>query len=454
MPTELNTIYLIGIGGIGISAVARILHEQGKTVVGSDQEASELTDNLIKDGIDVHIGHRVENLPRNIDLCIISPAIQKTNVELKELHERGVKIITYGQSLGLLSSSKYTIAIAGTHGKTTTTGLIGTTMVAASYEPTVIIGTTLKEFSGLNVYTGHSKYLVVEACEYKRSFLDINPDILLLLNIEMDHFDVYKDEADYIDAFIQLAKKVPLDGCIIANIDDENVKKVLAHAHCNVIRVSRKSEADYSLHGENTLYRNYHLVGDLVLQLPGEHNKYNALMAYALCHYLKVPDEIIFPNLYRYKGSWRRMEYKGKIGTTEIYDDYAHHPTEISASLNALREKYPRERICCIYQPHQYNRTKNLLKEFGASFNLCDQVIVPDIYQVRDVKKDIEAVSAEILVKEIKKNKVPAKFGNGLEKTKEYIEKKYNDFDVIVIMGAGDVYKITKWLEEDEVLRV
>lgn len=439
-----RNIYFIGIGGIGVSAIAQILHQNGEKVSGSDKYSSEITEELQKQGITIYIGHNKANLAQNIDLAIISPAIPENNAELIELTARNIPIITYPEAIGALSQEKLTIAVAGSHGKSTTTAMIGSTLVAASYDPTVIVGTKVREFNHSNVFLGKSKYLVIEACEYKKSFLNLSPDILVLLNIDMDHFDYFSSEEEYVKAFEELINRLPLEGKIIANANDEKVMKLVQKAHCQVITFSVGEKADYSLQSRSVLYYQYNQIGELKLQIPGFHNRENALAAYCACHLLGVPNEITMPNLYRYRGAWRRLDYKGNIGRTMLFDDYAHHPTEIKATILALREEYPHQKICCVFQPHQYNRTKNLLKQLGTSFAGCDEVIIPDIYKVRDTKADVASVRPEDVVNEIFKADISARFGGGLKKTREFLRENAANYDLIVLMGAGDIYEIGK----------
>lgn len=446
MAADQKKIYCVGIGGIGLSAMAKILHCQGHDVSGSDQQESEVTDELIQSGLKVHIGHAVENIPPDLDLVLVSPAVSDDNLEYCELTRLGVPIFTYPEALGSLSAEKFTIAVAGSHGKSTTTAIIGSTLVAASYDPTVIVGTKVKEFNGSNVFVGKSKFLVVEACEYKKSFLNLRPDLLVLLNIDMDHFDFYPSEKEYLAAFADLIARLPADGKIIANAGDENVMSVVKNAHCSVVTFALDQKADYSLQSGSMLYRHYNQIGELKLQLLGKHNRENALAAYVACDLLSVPNEIIFPNLYRYRGSWRRLDFRGKLGETKIYDDYAHHPTEIKATISALREEYPQAKICCVFQPHQYNRTRNLLKRFGPAFSDCDEVIIPGIYAVRDTKEDLESVGVDDVIKEIKRAGVTARSEAGLEETLAFIQNNHSLYDIIVIMGAGDVYQISQKL--------
>lgn len=440
----MQNIYFIGIGGIGVSAMARLLFNNGANVSGSDQSASAITNKLKEIGIGVKIGHKKSNVPEDVTMAIISPAISEENVEYKVLQKMGVPIITYPEALGALSQEKFTIAVAGSHGKSTTTAMIGSTLVAASYEPTVIVGTKVREFNDSNLYLGKSKYLVIEACEYKKSFLNLNPDILVLLNIDMDHFDYFKTEQEYLDVFASLISKLPLEGKLIANANDPKVMALAEKAHCQVITFGLDTKSDYSLQNKSNLYHHYSQIGELKLQLPGQHNRQNALAAFSTAHELNVPTEISMPNLYRYKGSWRRLDYRGNLGNTKIYDDYAHHPTEIRATISALKELDPNSRICCVFQPHQHNRTLNLFEEFGHAFQDCDHVLISDIYSVRDSEADESAINSEKLSQKINENGTSVEYSGSLKSTAATIKKLSSQFDVVAIMGAGDIYKITE----------
>ncbi|MBT4916916.1 UDP-N-acetylmuramate--L-alanine ligase [Candidatus Peregrinibacteria bacterium] len=424
-----KNIHFIGIGGIGTSSLAQILLNKEKTISGSDITRSSITNQLEKSGIEVHIGHNKENVNSSHELVIHSPAIPSTNPELEKAKLLNIKTLTYPEALGELTEEYYTIAVAGTHGKSTTTAMTSLILEKNNLDPTVIIGTKVKQFNNLNFRIGKSEKLVVEACEYKRSFLSINPDILVITNIEADHLDYYKDLEDYESAFIELIKRVPRDGYVIINRDNKRLKALAEHANAEII--------EWSDHDTNRI--------ELNLQVAGNFNQENARNAATVGKVLNIPDEDIKEALESFTGTWRRMDHKEVAGyKTTFIDDYAHHPTEIELTLNAIREKYPDKKILTIFQPHQYSRTKMLLEEFGGAFIQADKVVIPNIYEVRDSEEDIKKVNVDDLVNEIKKHKVDAANGEGLEKTAEFVKETHKEWDIIITMGAGDITNIYK----------
>lgn len=424
-----KNIHFIGIGGIGVSAIAQILHKKGKKISGSDLVPSELTKSLILSGIDVKTGHDESFVNKKHDLVIYSPAVPTSNPELKKAKSLKLKTISYSHALGQLTKDHFTIAIAGTHGKSTTTAITSLILEKAGLDPSVVIGTKIKQFKNKNFRVGDSKYLIIEACEYKRTFLTIFPDILVLTNIEADHLDYYKDLEDYKDAFKDLAKKIPKNGHILINEKSKHLKEIANSAKC-----------------DNSTWKELEIEKlNLQPKVPGEFNIENAKNAAITAKYLKIDDKVIEKTVSNFKGTWRRMEIKRKKGySCTFIDDYGHHPTEIKLTLAALREQNPKAKVLCIYQPHQYNRTHNLLKEFGRSFYDADKIIIPNIYQVRDSKEDMEKVSTDDLVKEINKYHKKAKNGHGLQKTADYLKKNSSKFDIVITMGAGDITDIYK----------
>lgn len=419
----MTTVHFIGIGGIGVSALAQIYKKKGKKVSGSDQQASEMTDKLQKEGTFIKIRHQEENIPKDCDLVIYSPAIPQNNVELKLAKEKGIKTLTYPQALGLLTEDYFTIAIAGTHGKSTTTAMVAVILEEAGLDPTVVIGTKIPQLNGENYRFGNSKYLVVEACEYRESFLSIKPDIAIITNIEADHLDYFENEEKYFEAFCKFAGNIKQRGKIIVSKDDGNSQKLLKN--CSTIQHAK-------LFAE-----------PLTLQIPGKFNLENARLAATACSFLGITEDQIKNSLQSFKGTWRRMEDKGKIlGDTIFIDDYAHHPTEIRATLGAIRERYPDSQILTVFQPHQYNRTKNFLPQFTQSFSDTDAVLISDIYAVRDSKDDLKSITTADLIAAISANHPNVIAGNDLKMTAKYILENYQNYDVIVTMGAGSIYKI------------
>ena len=432
---KVKYIHFIGIGGIGTSSLAQILHEKGKIISGSDLVKTEITKSLKLKKIKISIGHNEKNVNKKHQLIIYSPAIPNSNPEMKKAKSLKIKCLSYPQALGELTKKHYTVAIAGAHGKSTTTAMISLIATSAKLDPTVVIGTKLKEFKNQNYRMGKSNLLIIEACEYKRSFLNFEPDILVITNIEADHLDYYKNIQDYKKAFKQLIAKIKKNGTVIIDTDDKFSRQAVREANdLKIIKISGKSKKFHP-------------------GIPGKFNLTNASLAAAAAIELKVPIKTIEKSLKNYHGSWRRMEYKKtKFPHTIFIDDYGHHPTEVRSTLSAIRETHPDAKILCVYQPHQYSRTKIFLKEFGKSFYAVDEIIIPDIYDARDYEKGLKTISVDELVKEIKKHQPNVQNGISMEKTAQYIEKNHKKFDVIVTMGAGDIDKIYKlFIDEDEI---
>jgi len=433
---KIKNVHFIGIGGIGISAVARMMHLEGKNVTGQDMQDGEVIHELTSLGIPVTIGQFYENIPEDTELVVYTIAIDNYDPELSKKIKSQERMIvkSYPEMLGVISSSKYTIAISGTHGKTTTTGMLAQVLMDSGNDPTVIIGSLIKDNSNgvcgrSNFIAGKSEYFVVEACEYRRSFLNINPKILIITNIDRDHLDYYKDIEDIKNAFREMAMKVPSDGYVICNPHDENVLDVIEGIKAKVL--------DYSEFFDN----------NLKLKIPGVHNKKNAAAAYAAARTLGLSSQDIISGLANFPGTWRRFEFKGKLSSGAlVYDDYAHHPAEIVATLSGFRELYSTEMGYCItviFQPHLFSRTKMLLKEFKQSFKDADEVLILPIYYARE--EDDGTISSEILANEINKYTNNAKAFSDFDQASRYLESKLpdmNDKNIIVTMGAGEAFKL------------
>ena len=415
LPKISNGVHFIGIGGIGVSALARYYLAKGHQVSGSDLVASEITQALKKKGAKITINSQLaRNVLANMDLVIYSPAVPENNPELKQAKKLGIKCLSYPQALGELTKKHFTIAVCGTHGKSTTTAMIGLLLVKAGLDPTVIVGTKVKEFGNTNCKVGKSKYLVIEADEHFASFLNYWPKIIVLTNIEADHLDYYKNIKNVRRAFKEFISHLPKDGKLIT------AKKI-----------ERKLTS--------------------VVKIPGRHNLQNATLALKTARALKIPDRISFKSLSEYRGSWRRFEVRqGKVGKKKItiVSDYGHHPTEIKATLQAAREKWPEAKIWCLYQPHQYQRTYYLFKDFVKVFRQVpiDRIIITDIYDVagREEKEIKKRTNSKKLIKAINKKwtvYVPKK------KILNYLRKNLRGREVVVVMGAGDIYEIDKSLK-------
>ena len=425
-------IHFIGIGGIGVSALARYFIETGNKVSGSDLNSSEITEGLKKLGVKIFIGeHKTDNLSNKIDLVVYSPAVKKDNPELQEAKKRKIKCQTYPEALGELTKNHFTIAVSGTHGKSTTSSMIGLLMTKAGLDPTVIIGTKLKEFGDSNCRVGKSKYLVIEACEYQASFWSYWPQIIVLTTIEKEHMDFFKNLNHIFSVYTKYIKHLPKNGILIANKDDKNALK-LSKKFKNVQYYSLKNKESNKLRK--------------LLKVPGEHNISNALATLTVARNLNIPDQKSFKALGEYQGSWRRFDKRKTVIGNKKFDvilDYGHHPTEVRVTLKAVKEKFPKRKVWCIFQAHQYQRTHYLWKDFIKTFKTTpvDEVIITDIYDVagRENKKYTEKVSAEKLTKAINKSNtiyVPKK------EILDYLKEKISEKDVIIVMGAGDLYKL------------
>ncbi|MDP2909653.1 MAG: Mur ligase domain-containing protein [bacterium] len=418
-------VHFIGIGGIGVSALAQYYLDKGHEVTGFDLANSEITEFLKKKGVKFK-----KEADENTDLIIHTPAMPFSDPELTQAMGKGISIMSYPEALGELTKQYFTIAVSGTHGKSTTSSMIGLLLEKAGLDPTVVIGTKLKEFGNTNFRAGKSKYLVIEADEWNRSFLSYWPRIIVLTTVEEEHMDTYKDMDDILETYGKYVQHLSLEGIIVGNGDDKNVSKITS---------DNPKLKSYSLGlPEAEKLRE-------ILRVPGEHNVSNALAALTVARELGIPDDISFQALGEFKGSWRRFEEKNvKLGNKRVktISDYGHHPTEVKATLLAAKQKYCKKKIWCVFQPHQYQRTYYLFKDFVEVFKGADldRIIITDIYDVAGrEKKDVsKKVSSKKLVGKIRKDNV---IYLAKEKIKNYLKKNV-DKEVVIIMGAGDIYKI------------
>ncbi|MBP9855960.1 MAG: UDP-N-acetylmuramate--L-alanine ligase [Candidatus Pacebacteria bacterium] len=420
--SNLKKVHFIGIGGIGVSAIARMMLLEGKEVSGSDQSESLVTEELAKLGAKIFIGQKSENISSETDLIIYTIAIPHDNPERVAGEHLNIPAITYPEALGQISKSKTTVAVAGTHGKTTTTAMLAQIALAAKLEPTVVVGSFLFDENNnkTNFVAGSGNLLIAEACEYKRSFLNLSPKVVVITNIDEDHLDYYKDLADIQSAFIELVQKLPSDGVLICDTGAPNLAPVVASAKCNVV--------DYTEEG----------IEGLNLLVPGEHNISNARAALGAARVLGVDPSVALDALNTFKGTWRRFEFKGELlSGALVYDDYAHHPTEIKATLRAARDKFPERRIVAIFQPHLYSRTKLLLNDFAESFTLADEVLIAPIYAARETPDP--TITSELLAQKLG---AKAKSFNNLVEIEDYLKIKAEPNDLIITIGAGNVCEV------------
>ncbi len=493
---KIKKVYFLGIGGIGISAIARMFLLEGKTVFGSDVSESLVTEELRKAGAEITIGQDINLIPEDTDLVVYTIAVPhfhpdffnevKMKFEKKQVVSQkdtlmpcpccasrvisnlghyeicevcrweddpiqsnepdyvggankeslnkvknlwfenvGKKVISYPEILEIISKDKYTIAVSGTHGKTTTTAMIAKVMIDAGLDPTVIVGSMMKPYKS-NFAPGKSKYLVVEACEYKKSFLNIHPTIAVVTNIEADHLDFYKDIDEIEKSFQEFSTRAEF---IVSDFSDERLKSILDNKKAQLLNSSP--------------YFNE----ELEVGVPGIHNRKNASMALVVADFLNIPKESALKSIKEFSGTWRRFDYKGvmSLHTGEeaiVYDDYAHHPSEIKATIQAMREKYPDKKVVAVFQPHLFSRTKDLFGDFVIELSKADKVILLPIYKARE--NDDGTISSDMLAEEIKKTNTNVLSLKTFEEVKEELFKSTDKDSVVLVMGAGDISELSE----------
>ena len=443
-----NHIHLIGIGGISMSAIAETLLNWGFKVTGSDANSSEITDRLIKSGIEVTIGHDLKN-PEIADLIVFSAAISDEDPEMVLAKENNVKTVCRGEFVGWLTSLyNESICVSGTHGKTTTTSMISVCFVDAKKDPTIQVGALLKDIGG-NYRVGNSEYFILESCEYKANFLQFFPNTEVILNIDNDHLDFYKTFDNIVKAFTDFAKIPDETGCVVVNADDANCLKLKD--------VVKGTFLSYGIQNENAnfvakditfndngfakfkVYKNGNFVEEIELSVAGNHNVLNALACFAVCDYYKIPAETVKTALKKFTGAERRLEYKGSFNDVSIFDDYGHHPTEILATCKAIQnKKYNKSWV--IFQPHTYSRTKTHLDSFAKVLENFDNIIVLDIYAARE--KNTFEISSKDLVDKIIEDGKKALYMPDFDEVVKYIKENAKPKDLVLTLGAGTVTNI------------
>ena len=441
-------VFFMGIGGISMSGLAEILLSEGFQVSGSDRQKSHLTEALSKRGAVVYYGQKKENLVSNPDLIVYTSAIKKDNPEFIAGKELGIPFLTRAQLLGqMIKNYKIPIAVSGTHGKTTTTSMLSQILLDADKDPTLSIGGIFQAIGG-NIRVGGADYFVTEACEYTNSFLSFFPKIGIILNIEEDHLDFFKDIDDIRHSFHEFARLLPPDGTLIINGDIPDVREITDALSCRVITFGASASCDYV--PSNIAYDEFgHPSFDLkepggktssyALNVPGLYNVYNAAAAIAAARLLDIDNHIIREALSAFRGTDRRFEYKGRMNGITIIDDYAHHPTEITATLHAA-ENYPHKTIWCVFQPHTYSRTKAFLSEFARALSIADKVVLADIFAARE--KDTLGISSRTLQEEIRKLGHECFYFPSFEEIENFLLENCTKDDLLITMGAGDVVKI------------
>lgn len=442
-------IYFVGIGGISMSGLAEILHQAGFTVSGSDWKSSAITQALEAKGISVKYGENAAHITPDIDCAVLTSAVKDSNLEFQAIREKEIPYLTRAQLLGqLMKNYKTSVAISGTHGKTTTTSMVSEILLRAGTNPTLSIGGILKTIGG-NIRVGGKEYFVTEACEYTNSFLSFFPTVGIILNIEEDHMDFFKDLADIRRSFHKFAGLLPADGCLIINADIPDYEEIIRGLSCKIVTYSSSDRpADYyptDISYDNLGHPSFLLHGPggkaagFSLQVPGLHNVGNAIAAIALADYLSVDRAVTASALAGYTGTDRRFEYKGSVGGVTIIDDYAHHPTEITATLSAA-QNYPHQKLWCVFQPHTYSRTKEFMKDFAKALSLADEIILADIYPARET--DSLGISSENLQEEIKALGHECYYFPTFDEIENFLLENCIKGDLLITMGAGDVLKI------------
>ncbi|WP_058486516.1 UDP-N-acetylmuramate--L-alanine ligase [Defluviitalea phaphyphila] len=439
-------IHFIGIGGISMSGLAEILIKKGFKISGSDIKNSKIIRHLESLGVEFHLGHLSSNIKDDIDLVVYTAAVKEDNPELIEARKKNLKVIDRATLLGeIMRNYPYSIAVAGTHGKTTTTSMLSHILLQAKKDPTISVGGILDSIGG-NIRTGNSDYFITEACEYYDSFLKFDPYIGVILNIEEDHLDYFKDINHIRNSFISFSKKISKNGALIINGDMENINDLLDEVNCKIITFGTDSNKvmwtannisyDKKACGSFNLFYQGKNMGKVSLNVPGIHNIYNALAACAAAYFLDIDIEDIIKGLEKFTGAHQRFEIKGNLKGITIVDDYAHHPTEIKATLSVAKH-YPHNTLWCVFQPHTYTRTKAFLKEFANALKEADKIILTDIYAARE--KDLGEIHSKDLKKELEKLNKEVYYFSDFETIENFLLEKCIPGDLLITMGAGDV---------------
>lgn len=439
-------VHFIGIGGVSMSGLAAVLLNAGYKVSGSDSKESEITNRLKKEGAQIYIGHSKDNL-QDVDIVVYTAAIPSDNPEIIKAKENNLILMDRAEFLGqIMKGHKFNVAIAGTHGKTTTTSMISHVALSADLDPTILVGGDLDIIKG-NFRVGNSEYFITEACEYKQSFLRFFPYVGIILNIDADHLDFYRDINHIKDTFKEFVDLIPADGYIIGNSDDEKVLEVIKDAKCNVVTYGINSgniQAKNIVFADNgcatfDVFKDGKKLLTLTLNVPGMHNVSNSLSAICLAEIFKVPVEYTISGLSSFGGAHKRFEYKGKKNGVTVIDDYAHHPVEIAATLSTAKNM-PHNKIVCVFQPHTFTRTKTLFDDFTKCFDDSDELVLMDIYAARE--KDLGEVNSVQLGDAIRSRGVKCTNVHSHEEALKYIEKILSPHDLLLTVGAGDVVKV------------
>ncbi len=444
-------VHLVGIGGIGLSAIARVLLARGVRVSGSDLAATPITEALSRAGVQVYQDHRVENVSADTDLVVITSAVGGDNPEVAAAQARGVRVVKRREFLGELTEGYRTIAIAGSHGKTTTTAIIGLMLAEAGLDPTVIVGGIVPAF-GSNARTGAGEYFVIEADEYDNAFLGLEPYIAVITNVDFDHPDIFPTHSDYRLAFARLIRRTRADGTVVVCGDDEGARS-LAASKSTVVKYGLEKFNDWRAEQVRTnsdggsdfqVSKLGQVLGEVRTRIPGRHNVLNALGALAAADRAGVAFKSAGAALDRYGGVGRRFDVRGEFGGVVIVDDYAHHPSEIRATLAAARERFGHRELWAVFQPHTFSRTRALLDDFALAFGEADHVIITQVYAARE--HDSLGISGNDIV--VRMEHRDARFIPTLDEVVLFLAKRITPGNVVITLGAGDVYQVGQRLAE------
>lgn len=447
-------LHFVGIGGCGMSALARIASYFGATCGGSDLTTSATTEQLVADGIPVDLTQTGESVPDDCDLLVISAAIRYNHPEVVEATRRGLTVLKYAQLLGQLMLGRIGVAIAGTHGKSTTTSMLAHLLIKTGLDPSFIVGAHCDQIGG-GARFGHSNLLVAEACEFDRSFHSFHPTHAVILNVEEDHMEIYGSLDAVVESFAQFARQLPANGSLLLNHEMPHRLAIIAGLDCTVESIGFSPQADWRIeideptHSPFMAIRLYHggqQASSLSCQMPGEHMAYNAAAAAITAHRLGAPWDAIQEAISEFRGLDRRMQWLGERpvdgGCVTVVDDYGHHPTEIDTTLRALRLRYNPNRLICVFQPHQHSRTRFLMEQFAVSFSQADIIIVPHIHFARDSEQERHAVRAADLVDRLRHRGHQAMHLYPFDAIVEELQVILHPGDLVVTMGAGNVWKV------------
>jgi UDP-N-acetylmuramate--alanine ligase len=449
-PAEAGIAHLVGACGSGMGALGELMRGAGWTVTGSDLQVSEATAAMLRErGLRIHSGHDGGNLPSNADLLIYSPAVGEGNPERRAAQRAGIPQLSYTEMLGRLMRDKTGLSIAGTHGKSTTTAMTGWILALAGESPSVIVGAELRE-ANLSGWAGSGDLFVVESCEFQRGFLNLSPKLAAILSIEPDHFDCYSSLDELIAAFAAFARKLPGDGYLLTNgsCAATGIASRSAGAEIETFGFSEQYDwwaADIRPTPEGIRFRSFHrgeFFAEISLRIPGQHNVLNALAATAMAHRAGADAYVIRHALFEFPGLRRRFEPMGSWRGVTLIDDYAHHPTAIEATLSALRGRFPRRRLWCVFQPHQISRTRALFEEFARSLTGADFLLVTPVFAARETADDEAASISTQLARRVEQLGGNARFAATLDHTLATLDDELRPGDVLMTMGAGDIGKL------------